>query len=299
MKKNYFKLALLILALTAIAAPPNANAQIVPCLDEPCTPCDLWELASNIVWFLLFDLGIPILTVALLTGGVMILISGGNSSLKEKGKSIIWNGLIGILIAFTAYLIINTIIATLANGRFTAGWSSIDSCPAVGTSGGTTQPPTTQPPSTCTPACTAPQTCQNGTCVAPPQGLKCNASSASPAVSAMVTCVINTARQQGLTVPQPTLNQLNGGSHVCNLSTNNISCHYGGTQCNGTGNAADFNLPASQRTSANWATLRNIAVSCGAAGGAFCEQGSVRFQNCAPSGIDHIHANASASCGCQ
>lgn len=163
-KNKYSKITFLLLSAVVLAGAFHAGAAgLVPCVNAPCTPCDVWPLAKNIVWFALFQLAIPVLTVALLVGGVMILVSAGNQSTLTKGKALIWNGVIGILIAFTAYLVISTIIATLAEGRFTAGWKTIEGCPAVGTSGNIT------PPSgSCGtgPACTPPQTCQNGTCVA-------------------------------------------------------------------------------------------------------------------------------------
>ena len=266
-------------------------AGLVPC--DVCTPCDLWELAYNIVWFLLFSLALPILTVAILAGGVMILVSAGNQSLREKGKALIWNAVIGILIAFTAYLIINTIIATLATGKFTAGWNSISGCQAVGTSGGIT-PPTTQPTTT------------TGTPTPTPTGGKqCSASSVSSQVTAIINCVIPAAKAAGLNVPQPSPNQLNAGCHACQSpnvaqgSCSNsgigISCHYGGSQCTGVGNAVDFGLPTTQWTPANWQKLDGIIANCGAASKR-CERGSANV-GCSGS-PDHIHVNASGSCGC-
>jgi hypothetical protein len=196
----------------------------------------------------------------------------------------IWNGVIGILIAFSAYLIINTIIATLANGKFTAGWATVADCPAVGTSGGITPTPTPTGIGNPTPTPTA------------TSGLRCNASSISAATQTMVNCVVATANSQNLNLPQPSANQLNAGGHTCNLSTGNISCHYGGTQCNGTGNAADFSLPVSLRTAANWQRLATIVSGCGASSQR-CERLSANV-GCA-GGPDHIHANALSSCGCQ
>ncbi|MDP2669319.1 MAG: hypothetical protein Q8P07_05865 [bacterium] len=182
LKNLYLKITFFLFSAAILISAVRAGAAgLVPCVDAPCTPCDLWPLAKNIVWFVLFQLAIPVLTVALLVGGVMILISAGNQSLREKGKALIWNGVIGILIAFTAYLVINTIIATIANNKFTAAWMDIEGCPEVGASsqgcgggapcgvnmvcengacvmGGATSCGTG-------PACTPPQTCQNGTCV--------------------------------------------------------------------------------------------------------------------------------------
>ncbi len=141
MKNIYLKITFLLLVVVFLGAAPHANALLVDC--DICTPCDLWPLAKNIVYYALYALALPILVVALLVGGIMILVSAGNQGTRDKGKALIWNGIIGILIAFVAYLVINTIIFTLANGKFTAGWASIEECEAVGSSvsSATTPPP--------------------------------------------------------------------------------------------------------------------------------------------------------------
>src|SRR3990167_5491604 len=162
--------------------------------------------------------------------------------------------------------------------------------------GGTTSPtptPTPSPTATPTPTATPSPT---------PTGLKCSADNISAQTQALVNCVMSGAAAQGLSVIQPQPNQLNKGSHTCDLSIPSISCHYGGTRCNGTGNAADFSLQGIRgdpsRSAQNWDKLRNLATSCGATG-AFCEAGSIRFiGTCNVVDIDHVHANASPSCGC-
>src|SRR3989338_311831 len=173
--------------------------------------------------------------------------------------------------------------------------------------GGTTSPtPTPTPSPTATPTPTATPSPSPT-----PTGLKCSADSISPPVQAIINCVMSGAGAQNLLINQPTSNQLNAGCHTCRMPNNpytgcstwtsgttNISCHYGGTQCNGTGNAVDFSLSAPTRTPQNWDKLRNLATSCGASG-AWCEAGSIRFiGTCSVVDIDHVHANASGSCGC-
>ena len=61
---------------------------LVPCIYN-CTPCDLWILANNIVFFLTFYLATPVLVVALLAGGLVLLSSSGNPERIKKGKNII------------------------------------------------------------------------------------------------------------------------------------------------------------------------------------------------------------------
>lgn len=121
----------------------SANASLVPtgCADGMCTPCDIWPLADNITWFALYGLALPIMVVVLLVGGILMLTSAGNQSSLEKGKALIWNGIVGILIAFVAYLVINTIVFSLASGTFTVGWMNVDEACS------NTRPPTDFSPS--------------------------------------------------------------------------------------------------------------------------------------------------------
>jgi len=287
------------IAHAAIRVPTS----LVPCGTSAtgnvqCTPCHLWLLADNIINFILW-LSLPILVIALLYGGIIWLISVGNPAQIERGKAIIWNALVGILIAFLAWLIVDSLIKTLASGRPVAAWNNAPTCEQA-----IVAPPAPPPQPPTGLSCNSQNQCVQGgggktcalnsDCVA----LLCSASTVSPLVDAVVSCVKSQAISNGLAVTSPTANQLNGGSHTCNLPTN-ISCHYGGTKCNGVGNAVDFSL-SSARTPANWEKLRQLTIQCGASGGTFCESGSIRpTAGCIATGIDHVHANASSACGCQ
>ncbi len=50
-------------------------------------------------------------------GGIMLMISGGNSENVDKGKKIITGAVWGIVIVFTSWLIVNFIIIALTNGN--------------------------------------------------------------------------------------------------------------------------------------------------------------------------------------
>lgn len=148
--KRYMLHAACFMILLALASPALATHgdRIVPCgyseleLDEmrliPCTPCHLWQLSSNIVNFLLFHLALPILAVAILAGGIVWLTSSGNPKQIELGKNILTSSIIGILIAFGGWLIVDTIIKTLGQGELKWAWNEVGACqePIV------TQPPT-------------------------------------------------------------------------------------------------------------------------------------------------------------
>ncbi|GEM_PF-1025242 len=108
----------IILPLAASAAvsipyfggtPPFAS-----CSGVNCTTCDLFETGQRVIYFImtmaLFVFG-PIMVTA---GGIMMLISGGNEERFTSGRKMATGAVIGILIALGAFLIVNTLLATIA-----------------------------------------------------------------------------------------------------------------------------------------------------------------------------------------
>ena len=61
-----------------------------------------------------------------------MLTAGGNETQVTRAKSILWNTIIGILIAFSSWVIVNTIINTIASDQFSGKWYNFPGC-----SGGT------------------------------------------------------------------------------------------------------------------------------------------------------------------
>src|SRR3989344_577138 len=124
----------LIFNLLFLAFPTFAADGLVTCglgNGQYCTPCDLWTLASNIVDFLVkppSGLAFPVLVLALLIGGVVWATSAGDPNRIELGKKIITSSIIGVFIAFGGWLIVDTIIKTLAEGKITAAWNTINKC---------------------------------------------------------------------------------------------------------------------------------------------------------------------------
>ncbi|MBI2628065.1 MAG: hypothetical protein HYW71_01350 [Candidatus Niyogibacteria bacterium] len=105
----------------AIAVPLlAAGAGLIPCGtgDEMCTLNDLGCLAGNVINFLLFYLAAPLAIISMLIGGILMITAAGNQNQLERGKSIFYNTIIGIVIAFGAWLIVNLILQSLLNEKF-------------------------------------------------------------------------------------------------------------------------------------------------------------------------------------
>ena len=94
---------------------------VVPCdnvpLEQahPCTLCHLFELASNVVQFLL-QFALVIAPVFILIGGIMILASAGVPDRVALGKRIITSAVIGVIIALGAWAILGTLFNALIGG---------------------------------------------------------------------------------------------------------------------------------------------------------------------------------------
>lgn len=84
--------------------------------EDVCTACDIFKLSTNILNFA-WSVAVTVATLMIAYGGFLIIIpyaSGGVSSeALKKGKTVITTALVGILIAFFAWLGIDTIIKLL------------------------------------------------------------------------------------------------------------------------------------------------------------------------------------------
>lgn len=125
-----------IIVLSFLFIPLLAFAGLVPCggsgMGEgaPAGQCDLCHfivLVNNVQTFLLFNLLMPAGTVALIIAGIMLLTAGGNPGQIEKGRAVFKNVLLGMVIAFAAYLVIDAILGNLLQTGYMP-WNSFPSC---------------------------------------------------------------------------------------------------------------------------------------------------------------------------
>ncbi len=86
---------------------------IVHCVGDPCTLCDLSILADRFTRFLLFNVMLPIAALMILIGGILILTARDNQQQQTQGKAVLTYAVWGMIIAFAAWLIVTTLLATL------------------------------------------------------------------------------------------------------------------------------------------------------------------------------------------
>jgi hypothetical protein len=111
MKKSLiFILPFLLLSFGTVQA-----AGLVPCggYGEPsCTFCHFFVMINNIITEI-FKWVAPIAALMLVAGGVMLLFAGAKPDMLIKAKGAITATVIGVVIIFGAWIIVNTILTKI------------------------------------------------------------------------------------------------------------------------------------------------------------------------------------------
>jgi len=86
----------------------------------------IYGSASNIINFISFDLAIPVAILMIVVAGVIYMTSGGADQKVALAKTIFTNVIIGLVIIFASWLLIDTLIKTIATTSTESGgiiWS--------------------------------------------------------------------------------------------------------------------------------------------------------------------------------
>ncbi len=122
---NNFKFIILIILLSILVIPQAVFAAtfpfegpLIPCgtedNPEKCTLCHFFLLGQNIINLLLFIL-VAVAPLIIIFGAIIIITSGGSPEQATKGKKAITYTVIGLLIAFGSWIVINTVINKLVD----------------------------------------------------------------------------------------------------------------------------------------------------------------------------------------
>lgn len=134
MKKKLLILGVLFAVIPVIALAWNIGDRLVPCgtstsPDAKCNLCHLFVLGQNIVDFLTKVIAPSLAVLAFAWAGFKILISGGSPGKRQEGIKIIRDTVIGLLIVFGAWIIINELLLFFANSLYKTGgampWDTI------------------------------------------------------------------------------------------------------------------------------------------------------------------------------
>ena len=85
-----------------------------------CTLCDLIAGFNRVIHYVM-EIAIGVALLAMAIGGVLYVVSAGESAMMEMAKSAITNAAIGFVIVFAAFLIVNTTISYLGAIKNAAG----------------------------------------------------------------------------------------------------------------------------------------------------------------------------------
>ena len=119
--KRIFLIIFLTLFLFPLPAQAICSVTIVPCggSDDPCTFCHFFELFNNILELILTCL-VPIVAgLMFVLGGLYILVSGVSPETFAKGKTIVTAAVIGLVIIFTSYVVLNSFLEKLEMAEWT------------------------------------------------------------------------------------------------------------------------------------------------------------------------------------
>lgn len=122
----YFLLATGLMGAN-LASAGYVTGPLVPCSDN-CTVCDFWHLGSNVINFISFNLALPVAALMFIVAGVFFLIAGGREDMVNKARTIFTNTFIGLVIIFCSWLIVDTLLKTIAGAGFSGAWNAFPSC---------------------------------------------------------------------------------------------------------------------------------------------------------------------------
>lgn len=118
---QYFAIFLLCLGIILYFAPTvsAAETKLLPeCVSSGnCTLCDIIQTVINAGKILLGVIG-SIVLLMFVIGGFYFLVSGGEDAKIKKGREIIYNAIIGLIIVLSAYLIVTVIISVVTKQDF-------------------------------------------------------------------------------------------------------------------------------------------------------------------------------------
>ena len=111
----------------------RAQEQLVPCtntlktysdgsgeVSNPCGVCEIFTLVKRVLDFIYYYVATPVAAIMLLYGGFLMATAALWGADPTKGKKVLANALIGVLITFFAWLAIDTIIKLVANQSLTS-----------------------------------------------------------------------------------------------------------------------------------------------------------------------------------
>lgn len=114
-------LPILLLAFLLLPLFVGAQEGLVPCGQEgnPCQLCHLFQLINNILNWVLFVFIPVIAPIFIVIGGIYILVARGNPGTYTQGRSVLTATVVGLIIVYTAWVLLNTVLTSLGVASWT------------------------------------------------------------------------------------------------------------------------------------------------------------------------------------
>ena len=121
---KFIPTALMVVGL--MLQPNLASAQLVPCSGSECGTCQVVQLVEGIVDFIIL-LSVAIATIIIMWAGYLMLSAGGNSGQIKRGRDVLTNAIIGLIIVLACWLIVDIMLRSLLPGGTVAGlpWNQV------------------------------------------------------------------------------------------------------------------------------------------------------------------------------
>lgn len=121
MKKLFLIITLTFLLSTVFVLPQSTLAAgLVPCDGKDCDINAFFTLLKNVYDFIVLQVATPLAILAIAVGGILVLISAGNPNLSGTGKKILFSAILGLVLVFGSWLIINFVLDMVG---FTKDWT--------------------------------------------------------------------------------------------------------------------------------------------------------------------------------
>lgn len=116
-----------VLSVILLAAPVLADG-LVPCEGPDCGTCELMQMATRVLEFLV-QAAVFLAGVVFAWGGFKMVISGGESGSISEARGMMTNALVGIVIVLCAWLLIDTLLKLVVDDSVVGVWNEITCTP--------------------------------------------------------------------------------------------------------------------------------------------------------------------------
>jgi hypothetical protein len=96
----------------------------VPCSGTDCEACSVVSLINNVMGFIL-GLSIPIAILLFAYAGALYFTSAAKEENIGQAKKIFSSAIIGLLVAISAYLVVDTLMHAILSPQYWSGWNKI------------------------------------------------------------------------------------------------------------------------------------------------------------------------------